>query len=190
MKNKKVVVVGAGAAGLMAASTAAAYGAGVTLIEKNRRVGRKIMITGKGRCNVCNNCDVETFIRNVPVNGKFLYSAINKLTPEDTIAFFEGLGLALKTERGNRVFPQSDRAVDVVDTLYNYAKNCGCKIVEDTAEELLLENGERCVRLPMIGDARSLNLSNTVAVAVYEVLRQWDYPELENFGNLHNYSWD
>ena len=130
MISKKVVVIGAGAAGLMAAGTAAQFGASVTLIEKNQRVGRKIMITGKGRCNVCNNCDVETFIRNVPVNGKFLYSAINKLTPEDTIAFFEGLGLALKTERGNRVFPQSDKAVDVVDTLYNYAKNCGCKIVD------------------------------------------------------------
>lgn len=142
MESKKVVVVGAGAAGLMAASAAAMYGASVTLIEKNKRVGRKIMITGKGRCNVCNNCDVETFIRNVPTNGKFLYSAINKLTPEDTVAFFEGLGLSLKTERGNRVFPQSDKAVDVVDTLYNYVKNCGCKIVEDTAEELLLENGE------------------------------------------------
>ena len=142
MESKKVVVVGAGAAGLMAASAAAMYGASVTLIEKNKRVGRKIMITGKGRCNVCNNCDVETFIRNVPTNGKFLYSAINKLTPEDTIAFFDGLGLSLKTERGNRVFPQSDKAVDVVDTLYNYVKNCGCKIVEDTAEELLLENGE------------------------------------------------
>lgn len=142
MESKKVVVVGAGAAGLMAASAAAIYGASVTLIEKNKRVGRKIMITGKGRCNVCNNCDVETFIRNVPTNGKFLYSAINKLTPEDTVAFFEGLGLSLKTERGNRVFPQSDKAVDVVDTLYNYVKNCGCKIVEDTAEELLLENGE------------------------------------------------
>lgn len=86
------------------------------------------MITGKGRCNVCNNCDVETFIRNVPTNGKFLYSAINKLTPEDTVAFFEGLGLSLKTERGNRVFPQSDKAVDVVDTLYNYVKTADVKL--------------------------------------------------------------
>lgn len=121
-------MVGAGAAGLMAASAAAMYGASVTLIEKNKRVGRKIMITGKGRCNVCNNCDVETFIRNVPTNGKFLYSAINKLTPEDTVAFFEGLGLSLKTERGNRVFPQSDKAVDVVDTLYNYVKTAAVKL--------------------------------------------------------------
>lgn len=141
MEDKKVVVVGAGAAGLMAAASAAAFGASVTLIEKNKRVGRKIMITGKGRCNVCNNCDVQTFIRNVPVNGKFLYSAINKLTPEATIGFFEGLGLSLKTERGNRVFPVSDKAVDVVDTLYNYVKSCGCNIVEDTVTDLLIENG-------------------------------------------------
>lgn len=141
MEDKKVVVVGAGAAGLMAAASAAAFGASVTLIEKNKRVGRKIMITGKGRCNVCNNCDVQTFIRNVPVNGKFLYSAINKLTPEATIGFFEGLGLSLKTERGNRVFPVSDKAVDVVDTLYNYVKSCGCNIVEDTVTDFLIENG-------------------------------------------------
>ena len=76
MKNKSVVVIGGGAAGLIAAGTAAENGASVTLIEKNNRVGRKIMITGKGRCNITNNCDVQTFISNVPVNGRFLYSAI------------------------------------------------------------------------------------------------------------------
>ena len=96
MVSKKVLVVGAGAAGLIAAGTAAEYGASVTLIEKNRRVGRKIMITGKGRCNITNNCDVQTFIRNVPVNGRFLYSAINRFSPEDTIGFFESLGLPLQ----------------------------------------------------------------------------------------------
>lgn len=87
MISKKVVVIGAGAAGLMAGATAALYGASVTIIEKNKRVGRKIMITGKGRCNLANNCDVQTFINNVPVNGRFLYSAINAFTPEDTIEF-------------------------------------------------------------------------------------------------------
>ena len=142
MVSKKVLVVGAGAAGLIAAGTAAEYGASVTLIEKNRRVGRKIMITGKGRCNITNNCDVQTFIRNVPVNGRFLYSAINRFSPEDTIGFFESLGLPLKTERGNRVFPVSERAVDVVDTLREYVLNSGVKIVNDTAVALILENGE------------------------------------------------
>ena len=85
MISKKVLVVGAGAAGLLAAGTAAEYGAKVTLLEKNQRVGRKIMITGKGRCNITNNCDVQTFIRNVPVNGRFLYSAVSRFSPEDTI---------------------------------------------------------------------------------------------------------
>lgn len=139
---KKVAVIGAGAAGLMAAGSAAEYGAKVTLIEKNPRVGRKIMITGKGRCNLCNNCDVQTFINNVPVNGRFLYSAVNNFTPADTIDFFESLGLATKTERGNRVFPQSDKAVDVVDAMRRFAFDSGVKIVNDTAVKLLTENGE------------------------------------------------
>ena len=125
--SKKVVVIGAGAAGLMAGATAALYGASVTIIEKNKRVGRKIMITGKGRCNLANNCDVQTFINNVPVNGRFLYSAINAFTPEDTIEFFESKGLKTKTERGNRVFPASDKSVDVVDTMHDYAVESGCK---------------------------------------------------------------
>ena len=125
----------------MAAGTAAELGANVTLIEKNAKVGRKIMITGKGRCNLTNNCDVQTFINNVPVNGRFLYSAINNFTTADAMDFFEGLGLKLKTERGNRVFPMSDKAVDVVDTLYGFTKSRGVHIVNDSAEELILEDG-------------------------------------------------
>ena len=125
----------------MAAGTAAELGANVTLIEKNAKVGRKIMITGKGRCNLTNNCDVQTFINNVPVNGRFLYSAINNFTTADAMDFFEGLGLQLKTERGNRVFPMSDKAVDVVDTLYGFIKSRGVHIVNDSAEELILEDG-------------------------------------------------
>lgn len=142
MVSKKVVVIGAGAAGLMAAGFAAENGANVTVIEKNKRVGRKIMITGKGRCNVTNDCDVQTYIRNVPVNGRFLYSAINNFTPQDTIYFFEELGLSLKTERGNRVFPESDKALDVVDTLHDFILDKGCKLVCDTAKALIIEDGE------------------------------------------------
>lgn len=142
MISKKVVVIGAGASGLMAAGFAAENGAKVTLIEKNKRVGRKIMITGKGRCNVTNNCDVQNFIRNVPVNGRFLYSALNGFTPQDAIYFFEQLGLQLKTERGNRVFPMSDKAVDVVDTLHDFVIDKGCKIVCDNAVSLIIENNE------------------------------------------------
>lgn len=141
MVSKKVIVVGAGASGLMAAGTAAELGAAVTLIEKNAKVGRKIMITGKGRCNLTNNCDEQTFINNVPVNGRFLYSAINNFNSADVMDFFESLGLRLKTERGNRVFPISDRAVDVVDTLYSFVRDRGVNIVNDSAKELILEDG-------------------------------------------------
>ena len=140
--RKKVIVVGAGAAGLMAAGTAALCGASVTLIEKNPKVGRKIMITGKGRCNLTNNCDVPTFVNNVPVNGKFLYSAINRFSPSDTIDFFESLGLKLKTERGNRVFPSSDKSSDVVDAMRAFALDNGVRIVQDAVSGLFIENGE------------------------------------------------
>lgn len=142
MVTKKVVVVGAGAAGMMSAGIASQNGASVTLIEKNQRVGRKVLITGKGRCNVTNNCDEQTFIQNVTVNGRFLYSAINSFNSQDTMSFFEELGLSLKTERGNRVFPVSDRAMDVVDTLHAFVKDNGCKIVNDRAKELIVEDGE------------------------------------------------
>lgn len=142
MVSKKVLVIGAGAAGLLAAGFAAEAGANVTVLEKNKRVGRKIMITGKGRCNVTNDCDVQTYIRNVPVNGRFLYSAINNFTPQDTIYFFEEIGLPLKTERGNRVFPVSDKALDVVDALHDFIFDKGCKLVNETAKELIIEDGE------------------------------------------------
>ena len=142
MISKKIVVIGAGAAGMMAGGIAAQYGASVTIIEKNQRVGRKILITGKGRCNITNNCDEQTFIQNVPVNGRFLYSAINSFNSQDVMSFFENLGLRLKTERGNRVFPQSDRAMDVIDTLYSFVTYNGCKIVNDSVKELIIENGE------------------------------------------------
>lgn len=134
-------MVGAGASGLMAAGTAAGLGASVILMEKNPRVGRKLMITGKGRCNILNNCDVRTFIENVPVNGRFLYSAISRFSPSDTYEFFEGLGLPLKTERGNRCYPQSDKAVDVVDAMRRFALDSGARIVQDAAKSLEIEDG-------------------------------------------------
>ena len=140
--SNKVVVIGAGAAGLMAAGSASALGADVLLLEKNQKVGRKIAITGKGRCNLTNNCDVQTFIRNVPTNGKFLYSAINNFTPYDAVEFFEDRGLKTKTERGNRVFPLSDRALDVVDTMRDYALENGAEIINDTAVALIIKDGE------------------------------------------------
>ena len=101
----RVVVIGGGPAGLMAASQAALYGNSVTLLEKNPRTGRKLVITGKGRCNITNACDNDTFISNVISNPRFLYSAINGFDTSDTISFFNSLGLDTKVERGNRVFP-------------------------------------------------------------------------------------
>ncbi len=140
MKNK-VIVIGGGAAGLMAAGTAGYYGADVILLEKNKKVGRKIAITGKGRCNLTNNCDVQTFISNVPTNGRFLYSAANNFTPRDAIDFFENLGLKTKTERGNRVFPYSDKALDVVDVIRKFALDNNVKIINDKALALVIKDG-------------------------------------------------
>ncbi len=137
----KVLVIGAGAAGLMAAGFAAQKGNDVTIIERNERPARKLMITGKGRCNLTNNCNsLDELISNVPVNGRFLYSSFYSFMPSDTISFFESLGVKLKTERGGRVFPVSDKAVDIVDALHNYASSRGAKIICARAKDLIIEN--------------------------------------------------
>ena len=125
MNNNSVdiIIIGAGAAGLMAAYTAATYScAKIILLEKNNQIGKKLLITGKGRCNLTNNCSIDEFLNHVCTNRKFLMSAINSFSPQKTMAFFEELGLALKTERGKRVFPVSDSAHDVVQTLKNAIK--------------------------------------------------------------------
>lgn len=141
-----IAVIGAGAAGLMAAGAAAEAGAHVLLFDKNAKVGRKIMITGKGRCNVTNNCDVQTVLANVPVNPRFLYSALGGCSPADVMDFFENEGVPLKTERGNRVFPVSDKALDIVDALFFYVKRLGVKFeFEHTVEKILTgEDGAVC----------------------------------------------
>ncbi len=136
-----MAVIGGGAAGMMAAIFAARSGDKVTVFEKNPKTGRKLYITGKGRCNLTNNCDIKTVIANTPTNGKFLYSVLNRFSPADTMAFFEENGLPLKTERGNRVFPVSDKAADVVDTLLSIAKRSGCRIVHQTVSDIIIENG-------------------------------------------------
>ncbi|MBE6793872.1 MAG: NAD(P)/FAD-dependent oxidoreductase [Ruminococcaceae bacterium] len=134
----KVVVVGGGPAGLMAASQAALYGNDVTLLEKNPRTGRKLIITGKGRCNITNACDNTAFISNVVSNPRFLYSAINGFDTSDTVAFFNSLGVETKVERGNRVFPLSDKAMDVADALLSYARSTGVRIVTESAVDALI----------------------------------------------------
>ncbi len=142
MKNMSdLIVIGGGAAGLFAAGTVASYGRSVTLIERNSKVGRKLGITGKGRCNVTNNCSVQTVIENIPTNPRFMYSALNLFSPEDTMRFFERQGVPLKTERGGRVFPQSDRAADIVNGLRAFCRKNGVEIVTASARELIFENG-------------------------------------------------
>lgn len=140
--SNKVIIVGAGAAGLMAAVSAKENGADVLLIERNERPGRKIMITGKGRCNVTNNCTlVNDLIANVPTNGRFLYSAFTRFMPIDTMEFFENEGVELKVERGNRVFPVSDKASDIVDALNNACERLGVGRIRGRVKSLLTENG-------------------------------------------------
>lgn len=119
----KIAIIGAGAAGLMAAGTACEYGHSVTVFDPNGRAGVKLMITGKGRCNVTNNSDVNNIIANIPTNPRFMYGALNNFSSADTMDFFENLGVKLKTERGARVFPESDRAKDIVEALKKYASN-------------------------------------------------------------------
>ncbi len=138
-----VLVIGAGPAGLMAAGQAAARGLAVTVLEKNKITGKKLRITGKGRCNVTNACArIDELMENVPRGGRFLYGAFSRCMPSDVIELFEGLGVPLKIERGNRVFPVSDKAADIAEALARWARDRGAAIrtgVEVSA--LLLKDG-------------------------------------------------
>ncbi len=139
----RVLVIGGGAAGLLAAGTAAEYGADVTILERNPRLARKVMITGKGRCNVTNASDLQGLIAHIPRNGRFLYSALSSFGPEDICSLLETQGVPTKVERGHRVFPVSDKAVDVVDALVAFAKQNGVKVKQAQVQSLCLEDG-RC----------------------------------------------
>ena len=136
-----LVVIGGGPAGMMCAYQAAKRGLAVTLLEPNDKLGRKLRITGKGRCNLTNNCDVKTFMANIPGDGRFLYSALSRLGPAETMAFFEENGLPLKTERGNRVFLQSDNANDVANLMASLCRRAGVKILKRRAGQIIAENG-------------------------------------------------
>lgn len=136
-----LVVIGGGAAGMMCAYTAAERGLSVTLLDPNNQLGRKVRITGKGRCNVTNNCDIKTFMANIPGDARFLYSALNRLSPADTMDFFENHGLPLKTERGNRVFPVSDNANDVAGLMTTLCRRSGVKVIQTTAKDISVEDG-------------------------------------------------
>ena len=142
--SHNIVIIGGGASGMMAAISAAGQGAAVTLLDPNERLGKKLNITGKGRCNVTNNCDLDTLLRNVPCNGRFLYSVFSRFNGQDTMEFFEGLGVPLKTERGNRVFPVSDRAFDISGALERELRRLRVRIVRDRAVDILLDSDGVC----------------------------------------------
>ena len=135
-----VIIAGAGAAGLMTAITAARRGLSVTVLEPNGKTGKKLRITGKGRCNVTNNADLQTLLANVPKNGKFLYSAFSRFDGRDAMAFFERLGVPLKTERGNRVFPASDKAADIIDALFFELRRLGVELLHDRVTDLVIRD--------------------------------------------------
>lgn len=176
-----VIVVGGGAAGLMAASTAASLNKKTLLIEKMPRTGRKILITGKGRCNVTNNCDRDTVQKNTVSNPKFLFSALENFTPQDTMDFFEGMGVALKTERGNRVFPVSDKSMDIADALLSSCKKNGVKVLTDTVLSLIVENdGIKGVKTASQGEI----LASSVIVATGGL----SYPKTGSTGDGYKFA--
>ncbi|VBB07965.1 pyridine nucleotide disulphide reductase class-i signature [Lucifera butyrica] len=140
---KKVIVIGGGAAGLMAACSAAQYGANVIILEKMPSPGRKLLITGKGRCNITNSCDLKTFIANIPGNGKFLHSVFHTFFNQDLIDFLTSWGLATKIERGGRIFPVSDKAADVVETFIKALKALHVELlVKHGVKEIVAEQGQ------------------------------------------------
>ena len=150
-----IVVVGGGAAGMMAAIAAARQGAAVTLIERNQKVGRKLYITGKGRCNVTNHCSPEEVRAATPRNGKFLYSALEHTPPAWVEEFFEALGVPLKVERGNRVFPASDKSIDIIDALFFELKRLKVPVVNDRVSGVCLQDGAVCA--VEVGEGRELS---------------------------------
>jgi len=164
MKSKlKVVVVGGGAGGMMAAGKAAQNGASVLLIEKNKRLGKKILISGKGRCNLTNTANIEEIINNFPGNGKFLYSALTNFSNLDLMAFFKERGVELKIERGGRVFPNSDSSGEIVKALENYLAEQRVQILRGVSVVDIKTNGEK-VEGVILADSREI-LGDRVIIA-------------------------
>jgi len=137
-----IIVIGGGAAGMLASCVAADCGARVLLLEKNEKVGKKLFITGKGRCNLTNNCSAAEVLENIPTGNRFLFGAMNGFDPGKVIALFESLGVALKTERGGRVFPASDKSSDIIAALKRYMSKTGVVIKHDSATGIVADNGK------------------------------------------------
>lgn len=140
-ERAQIIVVGGGAAGMMAATVAARNGADVLLFEKNDRLGKKLRITGKGRCNITNDCDRNEFMSNVATNSKFLFASISRFSTADTKDFFEELGVPLKVERGKRVFPVSDKAEDIVSAMKRACDDAGVTVINKKVDDLIIEGG-------------------------------------------------
>ena len=155
---KRVVVVGGGAAGMLAAGTAAGRGLQVTVVEHSQRTCKKILVTGKGRCNVTNNCTPDEVLKNVRSNPKFLYSSMEAFSPADTMALMESLGVPLKTERGRRVFPVSDRAADIAAALQRYAGDCRAVF----AQAKTVETAQGAVRGVRLADGQLLEAEGVI----------------------------
>ena len=144
-QQKKAIVIGGGPAGMMASYILSKSGVEVTLLEKKKKLGQKMLIAGKGRCNVTNDCDMQTFLDNMPGNGKFLYSAYKNFTSADTQAWFEENGVPLKVERGNRVFPESDRSADIVSCMERQLRKAGTKVEFLSEVSEILCTGEKVI---------------------------------------------
>lgn len=154
MRSRRIIVVGAGPAGFMAAAKAAEYGASVLLLEKMKQPGRKMLITGKGRCNITNAAPIAEIVTNIPGNGSFLYSALHAFDNEDVRGFFRELGIETKVERGGRVFPVSDRAADAVEALIAYLHELGVKIETEARVAKILTEGGRAVGVVLASGAK------------------------------------
>jgi len=160
---KKIIIIGGGPAGMMAAIQAAKNDSNVILLEKTNRVGKKLSITGKGRCNITNAADIQEIIKNIPDNGRFLNSVLRAFDSNDVINFFESIGVKTKIERGNRVFPQSDKAVEVVDTLINQMTKLGVEIRTNTRVTDIISSSNKIIGVEI---GKNIESADAVILAV------------------------
>ncbi|MBE6618851.1 MAG: NAD(P)/FAD-dependent oxidoreductase [Ruminococcaceae bacterium] len=182
----RVAVIGGGAAGMMAAIFAAQNGASVTLFEKMKFTGTKLRITGKGRCNLTNNCEINEIIENIPTNPRFMYAGLSSFTPQDVMSFFEDAGVPLKTERGNRVFPISDKASDIVDALRRKMREHGVKVVFDKVTEILIKssgNGNEISGIKTVSSAGILPFDRVILAT-----GGLSYPRTGSDGDGHRFA--
>lgn len=161
MNKSDVIIVGGGAAGLFSSVMLSRKGVKCLVIEQNKILGKKLLITGKGRCNVTNNCDAQTVMKNIPRNPRFMYSSLSAFAPEDTMHFFEELGVRLKTERGSRVFPESDKSHSIVNALVDEAKRLGVRFVKEKVLEIKQDDG----RVSQVTTDKNCYICNNVIVA-------------------------